>query len=69
MEPITEEVKMVQKRFSRREFLKTAGIAGVGLAASGLAGCGPQATPTEEPTAAPTVVSGPTKTDELKFCS
>jgi len=50
---------MLQKEISRREFLKTAGIAGAGLAAAGLAGCGPQATPT--------VVSGPTKTDELKL--
>jgi multiple sugar transport system substrate-binding protein len=74
---------MVQKEISRREFLKTAGIAGAGLAAAGLAGCGPQATPTEAPmaaptaaptvaptaapTVAPTVVSGPAKTDELKL--
>ena len=69
---------MVQKEISRREFLKTAGIAGAGLAAAGLAGCGPQATPTEAPTAAPTeapteaptaaptAVPGPAKTDALK---
>ena len=30
---------MVQKKVSRREFLKTAGIAGASLAAAGLAGC------------------------------
>jgi multiple sugar transport system substrate-binding protein len=72
---------MVHKKFSRREFLKTAGIASAGLVA---AACGPTPTPeviekevpvtvevekivevTAEP--APTAVPGPTKTDELKL--
>ncbi len=74
---------MFQKRLSRREFLKTAGMAGVGLVASGLAGCAPTATPTAvptntpkpaptavptaAPTPAPTAVPGPAKTDALKL--
>jgi multiple sugar transport system substrate-binding protein len=62
---------MVRKKLSRREFLKTAGVAGAGLAAAGLAGCAatpaPTAAPTEAPMAEPTVVEGPTKTNALKL--
>jgi multiple sugar transport system substrate-binding protein len=62
---------MVQKKLSRREFLKTAGVAGAGLAAAGLAGCAatpaPTAAPTEAPMAEPTVAEGPAKTNALKL--
>ncbi len=58
---------MSQTKISRRKFLKTAGLAGVGLTAAGLAGCAAPATPTAAPTAAPTSAPGTTKTDKLKL--